>query len=186
MDIRKELKQIIDASPWGRRSVYSVTSELSKVLSYFRSYHIDGETLDDDALIKAMTPEFQRDNDQWTQEIQQGFVEAIICGCPTELILYSLKDEDGFQSLTECYLLDGLQRSTAISDWQNGKFKAFGYDVADLSHRAIMKASRITIRVMTFDSHEDACEFYIKFNRGSVAHTDSAFDKAEKWLNRNA
>ena len=71
-------------------------------------------------VLERIVPKFQRDNDKWSKEMQIKFVENIILGVNTTIILGTLSNEK-----SECVLIDGLQRVSAIFSFMNKEFKVF-------------------------------------------------------------
>ena len=71
-------------------------------------------------VLEKIVPKFQRDNNKWSREMQIKFVENIILGVNTTIILGTLSNEK-----SECVLIDGLQRVSAIFSFMNKEFKVF-------------------------------------------------------------
>lgn len=134
-------------------------------------------------LFEYATPSFQRDSDCWTLRQQIAFVENCILGFKPSFLLYHVDGKHG--EVERNYILDGLQRLTAISDFENGKFKVFdgAFDHQELiDNRVILPMRyRANIKIYTFKSESEAVRFYIDFNRG-ITHSDSDIERAEKYL----
>ncbi|MGD1524204.1 DUF262 domain-containing protein [Vibrio owensii] len=178
-----KIKSLIANSPWGVSSAYQVTVETGRFVDNLAFYHeaYASDKWDDYWLLGSMQPEFQRDNDKWSQQMQIQFVENILCGCPTKILLYTLKEDD----FSQCFMLDGQQRSYSLVDWMNGKFKVFDCYFSEINHRAVMGHGRISIEIYNFKSHVEACEFYIKMNRG-ITHSDKDIERALNYIAMNA
>lgn len=122
-------------------------------------------------------PDFQRTNDKWSEEMQVAFIENLMKGFSTTLTCYNL---GGLQH----YILDGLQRITAIKAFLLGDLKAFGLTYQELVEkygRGIFKHSSVTILFYSFESEAEAVNFYIDLNK-NIAHSQEDVDKAEKYL----
>lgn len=178
-ELAERIRNEVQRSPWGLTSAYSVTVDIGRFSDNMAFYHeVEGsESWDDYWLLGNMLPEFQRDNDKWTEQMKIQFIENIISGCPTKILLYTLKDND----FVQCYLLDGQQRSYSLIDWMNDKFKVFGCYFSEINHRAILGHGRISVEIYNFTSHIEACEHYIKMNRG-ITHSEADIQRAIDYL----
>jgi hypothetical protein len=135
-----------------------------------------------DELIKGLTPEFQRSNDQWTQDMKILYVENVIKGCRSEILLYRVPNEH-----SPAMILDGLQRLTAIMDFIAGRFTVFGkYTLNDLLEARVITAigTDIPVKIYTFDTELEAMEFYIEMNE-NITHSPEDIEKVRKLINQN-
>lgn len=66
---------------------------------------------------ERVTPDFQRANNKWNKAMKTRFVENLLSGVKVELMFFRLSSQDDAQ------IIDGLQRTTAILDFFNGKIK---------------------------------------------------------------
>lgn len=136
-------------------------------------------------------PEFQRNNDKWTREMQSSYVSNIIQGCRSNpLMLYIVGKPNTSKSF--CKILDGLQRITAILDfYTRDDFTVFVGD-----HEYEMKASEllsdkrfeihtrgltVNLRVYEFDTEIEAVEYYIAMNE-NITHSSDDIERAKKYL----
>lgn len=135
-------------------------------------------------IIAAMTPEFQRSNTAWTQPMQIKFIENLLGGCRTELHLFEVKGRGA--ELDECSILDGLQRSTAIADFQSNSFSIFDgmFTWKDICSGGIFPRLNLSINIFSFDSEVDACRFYIQFNQ-NITHNESDLETAYAFMRKH-
>ena len=105
-----------------------------------------------------MTPEFQRDNDKWNIDRKIKFIENIMSGCPSDIILFTVNND----MLSNCGIMDGQQRLTALNDWFCNKFAIYG-DIfySQLSHlrRAPFVDCRLSLVIHNFTSMSEAVNF---------------------------
>jgi hypothetical protein len=145
----------------------------------FYSESVTGGVPDCD-LIKAMTPEFQRSNDKWSKERKIKFVENILSGYPSDIILFTVVND----LMDDCGIMDGQQRLTAIQDWFDGKFAVYG-DIyySQMSHmrRAPFVDCRLSLVVHNFTTINEAVQFYIDINEG-ITHSSDDIDRARGYL----
>lgn len=176
----ERLRKNTKASAFNRQG-YQVTFEVG---SFHRTLRFYSEALNEDKadseLIPAMVPEFQRDNDKWSLDRKIKFVENILCGYQSTILLATINND----LMDDCFILDGLQRLTALQDWFDGKFPVYG-DIwyKDLSHlrRAPFVDCRMSLVVHRFYSMEDCVNFYIDINEG-ISHSSEDIERARMYL----
>jgi len=185
-----KLKRIIRESAFHRSPSYSVNigfkdlfTARGSLLSY-NNHVLDMHTanpLSPTEIIESMTPTFQRDNDKWTRAMQICFVENLLCGCQSKVQLYSVRGNGS--ELDECFVLDGLQRLTAIASFQRGDFPIFKdiYYQELVEQKGVFPRLRFTVDIFTFDSDIQACEFYIQMNRG-ITHNERDLESAYEFI----
>lgn len=128
--------------------------------------------------LERITPEFQRSNDKWNIDMKTKFIENILKGAKTELLFYNFKDTD------DAKIIDGLQRTTAIVDFFNGKIKPFGKDVDELYEYLGSFRDKIEIRIYTFKEWKEVGKFYIDMNE-NITHSKEDIQKAKDWFLNN-
>lgn len=179
--IEKILK-LREISPFTKQS-YAVTVGLrgfdKKLWDYMADIGEEAKDITVDTIFERGIPGFQRDNNKWTLEMQIKYVENTLLGFKDEIYLYSYNEMK-----TGCKILDGLQRTTALLDFQEGKFKVFNdikYD--DISNNIIMNMTSYTttLRVFQFKNEIEAVEFYIQMNE-NITHSSEDINKAKKYL----
>ncbi len=133
-------------------------------------------SIDFEAFLKNITPPFQRDNNKWTKKMQIKFVENLMMGAKTEILLFQMEEE------TDSQIIDGLQRTTAILDFYKGKIKPFGYSYEELKPYLNKFANySLMIRVYTFEKWEEVGKFYIDMNE-NITHSKEDIQKAKDWF----
>lgn len=179
-----DIRELIRNSPFAR-SHYSVDIAMSSFHEGLMMFidadkHENGFELDD---IFGGVPAFQRDNDKWSESMQVKFVENLLMGCKTTLMMYEIADKGDHGRLCDCYILDGLQRITAIDRFVKGEITAFGESYSKLRTERVINnlRCRLKINVYTFGSEKEAIEFYISMNE-NITHSSSDIDKAKRIL----
>lgn len=174
------------------KTSYGVDIALNTFLQSM-SLFTHGETEDDevrrDDLIRNPTklfecvPAFQRSNNQWTEAMQVKFVENLLSGLSTVLMLYEVVPLDKEPLRTRCKVLDGLQRLTAIYRFIRGDLLVFGYSYDELVKNRIMRMNlmRVKLQVYSFDTEKEAVEFYIAMNE-NITHSSDDIQKARDYI----
>lgn len=174
------LREMNSKSPFQRRG-YNVHLDLTRFYNSLRFYSEDyTEAVSDADLISSMMPEFQRDNDKWSIERKIQFVQNVISGYSTQIMLYTINNE----IYSDCKVIDGQQRLTALDDWFKGKFPIYGsVYFSDISNekRAPFVDCRMEIIIHKFKSESEAVQFYIDINKG-ITHSNSDIERAEVYL----
>lgn len=177
MEKSEKLNDMINNSPFNRHATNQVRLgfwRITKSLSIYCAA-IDAERSLSSTL-PAIVPAFQRDNDKWSRERQQLFVQNLICGVKTTITLYSVNDS------VDHWLLDGLQRMTAIAMFLDNQFPIFD-DIWFDDVKAGRFFGMIPLDMLSYDfeSHEAACSHYIAINEG-ITHSPDDIDRARRYL----
>jgi len=135
----------------------------------------ENKSLSNKEWIERVTPEFQRANNKWSKAMKLKFIENLLSGVKTELLLFRMKEHDDAQ------IIDGLQRTTAILDFFNGKIKPFGYSYTDLKDSLKMFNTNLIIKIYTFDNWKEVGKFYIDMNE-NITHSKKDIQKAKDWF----
>ncbi len=125
--------------------------------------------------LERITPEFQRANNKWTKAMKLKFIENILSGAKTELLFFRFDEQDDAQ------IIDGLQRTTAIIDFFDGKIKPFGYSVDDLGEQLKIFRTNLTIKIYTFSNWEEVGKFYVDMNE-NITHSKRDIQKAKDYF----
>lgn len=176
---------ILSLSRYLNRALIS-DDHLNKVLT-----ERDIATLRD--IIFSKVPEFQRENNKWTEAMQSSFVWNVLKGYKKDpLCLYNVVADGKRSDYSNCWLLDGLQRTTALVAFLsndlvvNTEFGSFTckelVDAAEIGRLPI--SLNVGIRIFTFNSHQEACRHYIEMNEG-ITHSPEDIQKARIWLENN-
>jgi len=133
------------------------------------------------------TPPFQRNNDKWTSVMQSSFVRNVLLGIkPPPLIFYSLSD-----TKSDCYILDGLQRITALTRFFTDADMEIPFDnnvvltakeiLENDTFQRMLWNLTMPLRIYQFNSEREAVEHYIEMN-DQITHSQDDILKAKKYL----
>ena len=167
------------------RSSYAVNIELKYFVNSML-LHTDYDNKDDGyswydkeynlKWLSNITPEFQRSNDKWSKSMQKRFIENLLMGAKTELLLFKMSEFE------DSKIIDGLQRTTAIIDFINGDIKPFDYSFDELKeHLRSFPSHNLVIKIYTFDTWEEVGRFYIDMNE-NITHSSDDIKKAKDWF----
>ena len=134
-----------------------------------------------DHITQDMVPEFQRDNDKWDRSRQISFIENVVMGLRSKIQLYVLNEDYRKCGYQKCKIIDGLQRTTAIKDFAQGKFKIFGDSISFNDVCSERLGGMMTIEIFHFETEKEACQFYIDVNKG-ITHSDADIQRAVDFL----
>ncbi len=127
-----------------------------------------------------LNPDFQRGH-VWTNLQQQRYIEYVLRGgrCAKDLIFAS----EGFSSsgTNPVYLVDGLQRLTAIQGFLKDKVPAFGYYYSEYDGRLRSTHHRFHVRVLDI-GRKDILQLYLDLNAGGTPHTEAEIERVRKML----
>lgn len=144
--------------------------------SYIGFHHgVSGK--EDSVLINFMEhiPSFQRNNDKWTNKMQISYVENVLKGLNNPILIYTLQDN------SKRFILDGLQRITALNLFINNELKVFEkYNYIDILHK-IDALARINVKQYKFNTEIEAVEFYILMNE-NITHSKADIQRAKDYL----
>ena len=171
-----ELENLIQKSAFNKQK-YEVNIPVRRFISSIMAYINDtaeNPTFKD--ILDNGVPDFQRSNDQWTQDMQIKFVENVVKGFKTKIQLFEIK---GKEYINGCMILDGLQRTTALSKFVEGEFEIFdGIHYDDIKDNILRGLSKtVVLEVFNFDSMNDAIDFYIEMNE-NITHSPEDIAKA--------
>lgn len=174
-----EIREKIYNSPFNRNR-YRVTIQLKRAINSMMNYtHMDGSELDLHCIFEAV-PKFQRDNDKWNTKMQSGFIENIIMGFKTDILLYEIGDK----GYIDCMILDGLQRITAIYKFLENDLLVFGKTHDELIDGGILRGfsdGYINLNVFTFANEREAVQYYIDINE-NITHSSDDIIRAKDYL----
>lgn len=130
-------------------------------------------------VLEKIVPEFQRDNDKWTQDMQIKFVENIVLGATSTIILGSTTGQK-----SECVLIDGLQRITAIFAFMNNEFKIFDkFEFNEDFEQICRHIHNLTLRIYNFKNEQEMVKFYIDMNE-NITHSKSDIKRTKDYLEK--
>lgn len=176
------LVDLFRASPF-RKTSYDVGFDMSYFVKGFTSF-TQCDDCDIDRIFDCV-PLFQRTNDKWTREMQIAFVENVLQGYRTQIMLYEVCSNGRSPLRAFCKLIDGYQRLTAIISFIRGDFTCFGYTFKEMDEQRILVRTKpqIGIKIYSFESEQQAVEFYIAINE-NITHSTSDIQKARNYLER--
>ncbi|MCS0096640.1 MULTISPECIES: hypothetical protein [Vibrio] len=188
----ERLKEIVTQSAFYRSPNYSVNvsfKDLFKPVGGLLAYNSLVQELTEEMslspyeTLEKLTPEFQRSNQKWTKDMQQCFVENLLCGCQAKVQLYDVKGRGG--ELDDSLILDGLQRLTAIASFHSGEFAVFDELYwEDLKSGGIFPRLNLIVNIYQFDSDIEACRFYIQMNKG-ITHSEADLETAYCFMRKH-
>jgi len=176
--------QIIKESPF-QKQYYSVDIELRSLVDSLGCFINNSVVKNIDDILKYGIPEFQRSNDKWSEDMQIKYVENVIKGYKHEIILYTFDSVYNYLSYSRCWILDGLQRLTAIIKFIKGELKVFGgYNYEEIQKHINLKLSRIfsgMVKIYVFKDIYEVVKFYIDINE-NITHSTEDILKAKQYL----
>jgi hypothetical protein len=139
-------------------------------------------------IIFSRVPVFQRNNDKWTQEMQASYAHNLLKGFRgAPLCFYTI----GNHGKTNCFILDGLQRLTAmlrfmitqdldipLPDGSVIVAKDFLASEEGIIH---VRGMYLPIRIYEFANEIEAVEFYIEMNE-NISHSSEDIQRAKDYL----
>ena len=134
-----------------------------------------------DHITQDMVPEFQRDNDKWDRSRQISFIENVVMGLRSKIQLYVINEDFRNYHYQKCKIIDGLQRTTAIKDFAQGKFKIFGDNISFDDVCSERLGGMMAIEIFHFEDEKEACQFYIDVNKG-ITHSEEDIIRAQNFL----
>lgn len=136
--------------------------------------------------LEGLMPVFQRKNTAWSREMQISFVQNVLSGMATNILLYEIGGEQK-DSLNNSYVLDGQQRLTALLLYQQGAFPIYG-DVFWDDIKSVNKRERIVVSIYQFESEIEVLDFYITMNENITHNADDmkyAYDYRDVLLSKS-
>lgn len=138
--------------------------------------------------VLSSVPEFQRDNDKWTEKMQSSYVINCLKGLDSSpIVLYTLNDEN-----TGCKILDGLQRLTALSKFLTEQCMNFEIDGEVITSGEMLEACRslprfefdspFQVKILRFKTELEAVDHYIEINE-NITHSKDDIKRAIEYRN---
>jgi len=151
-------------------------------------YHINVDWRDLDHVINRyvtehhlqLCPDFQRGH-VWTKAQKAAFVEYILQGGTSGMQLYF--NHPGWMSTFkgDFVLVDGLQRVTAVLEYLDNKFKAFGKYHREYEGR-IPSDAQFDINIAKVQTKAEVLKWYLWMNTGGTPHTKSEIQRVQQLL----
>jgi len=126
--------------------------------------------------IQKYIPPFQRSNDKWTRDMQIKFVENVLKGVTSTIILCEVDGDEN------AIILDGQQRLTALKAFLCNEFPILGkFYYRDIKEEIKMVSANIRYRVIVAKDKAEMVQFYIDMNE-NITHSKEDIDKAKRYL----
>ena len=126
-----------------------------------------------------LIPDFQRGH-VWTEDQQIKFVEYILRGGITSDIRFNhpgwMRGWEG-----EFVCVDGLQRITAIMEFQMNTFPVLGSYYKDYEGRTL---TSLGFRVNNLKTKKEVLQWYVELNDGGTPHSDKEINKVKKMIEK--
>lgn len=152
---------------------------LERLLDSLSLYVCFDADLTVETFFEKAVPGFQRENNKWSENMQVKFIENILKGFRTEIILFKMSEHEDAQ------IMDGLQRMTAIIDFMQNKFSIFGdLFFSDIQKHMPYFGAKIIVDVLTFQEWQEVANFYIDMNE-NITHSPEDIEKAKIWFEKN-
>ena len=128
--------------------------------------------------IDKYLPPYQRGGDKWTKEMKSKFIENLLKGVSTNIVLVKVKgDNDNYQ------ILDGQQRLKAIKDFLEGRIKLFNDTLSWSDIQKEFSSITFGIYLIDVDTEIEACQFYIDMNE-NITHSKEDIEIAYRYLEK--
>jgi hypothetical protein len=187
------MQEKIDNSPF-MRSGYNIDVALSQLKSNLASYCCDcviGENKDNSNVnasnLSLISAPFQRDMTAWSEKMSSKFVENLILGAKTTIVLYGAGSKSSWAE-GNCKILDGHHRVLSLLKFLDNKLPIFSglfYDdiIKDNNLNRYLGSWKINLcfLILDFKSEQEACQYYIDINDG-ITHTSEDIHRANDYL----
>lgn len=133
-----------------------------------------------------LSPDFQRAH-VWTPEQQVNYVEFVLRGGESGLVLYWNHPnwQRGFKGYLT--LVDGKQRLEAARAFLRNDLKAFGYYLKDMGPRFLfISDAQFKMRIARLETRKDVLNWYLMINSGGTPHTSEELDRVRELLKKEA
>lgn len=170
-------KDIIDEFP---QSSYHINSSLNFILEQI------GHWNDRDLMRVEMEPEFQRAH-VWTEKQQISYMEYLVRNpgdSKAKSITFNCSSWNCYLPKDNIvYLVDGLQRLTAIKRFLNNEIPIYGYYLKEFDSDLFIKRIYLDIYVYALP-YKEMLKLYINMNAGGVLHTEEEIVKVRVLLEK--
>lgn len=156
---------------------------LAQPLDFGFIYYVDFIEIEKQQYGLQLNPDFQRGH-VWTKQQQINYIEFLLKGGKSGRNFYfNFIEETG-----EYVCVDGLQRTTAIINFVNGKIKAFGQYFKEFEfpkYGAVfspLPEFKVTVYRNTLATRKEVLQWYIDLNEGGTPHKKSEIEKVKQML----
>jgi hypothetical protein len=166
------------------RSCYTVNQPLNHFngLKLHCDYDDKNNNSKASSVVENATPDFQRSNNKWTEQMQRAFVENALKGNVHNILFFKMHEDD------DAKIIDGLQRLTAIAKFIDNELSIFNgllysdFDKSDVL-RPVIKRASFRVNIYTFSDWESVGRFYVEMNE-NITHSSDDIKKAKDWFKR--
>ena len=133
-----------------------------------------------------LDPDFQRGH-VWSREQQIAYVEHCLRGGrSTSMLHWNCHDWNECTGKYPITLVDGKQRLTAVRDFMNNEFPAFGTRYGEFNGRmrAVGGGASFRFHINDLATRTDMLKWYLELNAGGVVHTNEELDKVREMLEK--
>ena len=134
-----------------------------------------------------LNPEFQRGH-VWTEAQQVAYLEYRIRGGlgANELFWncagWMKLGANSFEG--PMYLVDGLQRLTAVRRFMADEIPIFGHKLSEYEDKLDRIRNTFVMAVNDLDNYADVLQWYIDLNAGGVVHSTTEIERVRKLLEK--
>jgi uncharacterized protein with ParB-like and HNH nuclease domain len=130
-----------------------------------------------------LEPDFQRGH-VWTRAQQTAFMEYVLTGGQSGLVLYLNKPDWHGSKRTkynEFVVVDGLQRISAILGFMKNEVPAFGHFYREFEGSLSLRQT-IKINVNSLQTKAEVLQWYLQMNGGGTPHSPEELARVEALL----
>jgi uncharacterized protein with ParB-like and HNH nuclease domain len=127
-----------------------------------------------------LEPDFQRAH-VWTTEQQRRYVEYILKGGKSGRDIYFNCSSWMTNFNTPIYLVDGLQRVTAVRKFLNDELMIFNRYKSEIDGR-VPPSAEFIVKINNLKTEKEMLQWYIDLNAGGTQHTDDEIEKVRIML----
>lgn len=141
---------------------------------------------EDKSYIEYIVPDWQRGH-IWTEKQQIAYIEYCFTaplqgGSATNIIIaeqHFIEDGSNEAFHVKIYLVDGLQRTTAVRRFLKGEILAFGRHADEYEFRGSVD---FRVHMLKVKSEKEAMQLYLSLNGTGTPHTQDELDKVRELL----
>ncbi len=126
-----------------------------------------------------LNPDFQRGH-VWNEQQQIAYVEFVLRG-GLQQVIYFNDNQRHSQFKHHYYIVDGLQRLTALHRFVKGEIKALGAYYHEFD-KGYLRSIRIPIATNDLATRKQVIQWYLDLNSGGTIHTKEELDRVHNLL----
>lgn len=129
-----------------------------------------------------LDPDFQRGH-VWTEEQQKKFIEFIVSGGSSGLILYFNHQNWGRSFDGDFVLVDGKQRINAVLRFLNNEFSIFdNVFCKDFEDQNYLRNFHFQVHIASLKTKKEVLNWYLLMNAGGTPHSKEEIERVTKML----